>query len=631
LATAELDALDEHGVEIGRGVFEHPSPAFVLVQADRDPLDTVEGRLDAARELLRRKEYGDAASLLNPALLPEDAELALQLSWADLLADARDDSASDLVFDRLLAAQAGNREVHVAYAKRLFARGHLIRAGEVIEEVADLLPKEAKSHSLLKRIHRLRAILADRESTMPDRNEDCRLLAMKHAIRAYRDRAVAPGKTGRLGRLSLVTGSLGPGGAERQLSRTAAELEKARRAQGHFAGIPIDRPIEVLVRSHGPEQEHDFFLAEVQAAQVDLAQINLMDARAPASFGIEDKELLALLEYLPVKVNFGLRRLVPHFRETAPDVVSIWQDGACLFAGLAAIVAGVPRVQLVIRGLPPQVRRHMFQPEYEEMYRSLAVVPGVEFISNSRAAAQAYAEWLDLPMERFSIVYNGVPRMQPRMEEALGDEWRTFLAQAPADAHIAGGVFRFDTDKRPLHWIRFAARHVRSHPEARFLLVGAGRLYDHAVALAEELGVRDKIFFTGRSANVGYWMKQMDVLILMSRYEGLPNVLIEAQYLGVPVVSTPAGGASECFIEGVTGYILSCADKTDLNEASEKVAALIGRAHDPEIFEPASRDFLDKNFSVHGMLEKFLHLTCGVETDQPPRAPSYWRPSWRFS
>jgi len=100
------------------------------------------------------------------------------------------------------------------------------------------------------------------------------------------------------------------------------------------------------------------------------------------------------------------------------------------------------------------------------------------------------------------------------------------------------------------------------------------------------------------------------VLVLMSSFEGLPNVLIEAQYLGVPVVSTPAGGASECFIEGVTGHVLNCADKTDLDLASEKVSALIGRAHDAAIFEPATRDFLDPNFSVSRMLENFIRVTC---------------------
>jgi len=278
-------------------------------------------------------------------------------------------------------------------------------------------------------------------------------------------------------------------------------------------------------------------------------------------------------------------------------------------------MAGVPRVQLVIRGLPPVIRRHMFQPEYEVMYRALAAVPGVEFISNSKAAARAYATWLDVPLERFAIVYNGVQRMEAHSSEPLDAQWQDFLGATPDADHTIGGVFRFDTDKRPLLWIRFAARYAKAHPNARFLLVGGGRLLDDAIALAESLGVRDRILFVGRSTDVGYWMKHMDVLVLLSSFEGLPNVLIEAQFQGVPVVSTPAGGADECFIEGVTGHILGSADKTDLDEACVKVHALVGRAHNPEIFLPAERDFLDAKFSVPRMLENFVSTSCGIMTE----------------
>jgi glycosyltransferase involved in cell wall biosynthesis len=200
-------------------------------------------------------------------------------------------------------------------------------------------------------------------------------------------------------------------------------------------------------------------------------------------------------------------------------------------------------------------------------------------------------------------------------DEGLDAQWEAFLAATPAADHTVGGVFRFDTDKRPLMWIRFAARYARAHPNARFLLVGGGRLLDDAIALAESLGVRDRILFVGRSTEVGYWMKRMDVLVLMSSFEGLPNVLIEAQFLGVPVVSTPAGGAAECFIEGVTGHILGSAEKTDLDEACVKVQALLGRAHDPAIFEPATRDFLDAKFSVPRMLENFVSTSCGIVTE----------------
>jgi len=572
-------------------------------------------RLECALNLIAEGDFKAAAEQLDPAFLDPASDIAFQLAWAGSLIGARAPELSDQVFERLLCANPGNREITVAYSKRLHARGLLRRAHEVLHDVADALAQDSRALQLYRRMARLKALIEEADGDEISADEDARLRALRLAISAYAGRPLREMPQDRIGRISLVTGSLGPGGAERQLTRTAAELEKMRRSASRVGRFVIERPVEVVVRSHQPSGQHDFFLEDLRSAAVDLYEINVMPQARVTDLGIEDKNLLALLDFLPPKVNFGVRRLVAHFRKSQPDVVSIWQDGACLFAGLAAVIADVPRIQLVIRGLPPVIRRHMFQPEYEVMYRALAAVPGIEFISNSKAAARAYAAWLDLPIERFAIVYNGVQRMECRGSDGLDAKWRAFLAATPGGDQTIGGVFRFDTDKRPLLWIRFAARYAKAFPNARFLLVGGGRLLDDAIALAISLGVRDRILFVGRSTEVGYWMKQMDVLVLLSSFEGLPNVLIEAQFLGVPVVSTPAGGAAECFIEGVTGHILGSAEKTDLDEACAKVRALVGRAHKPEIFEPAERYFLDHKFSVPRMLENFVSTSCGIVTE----------------
>src|SRR4029078_1718468 len=113
--------------------------------------------------------------------------------------------------------------------------------------------------------------------------------------------------------------------------------------------------------------------------------------------------------------------------------------------------------------------------------------------------------------------------------------------------------------------------YLRKHPKTRFLLVGDGRLLPKAQELAEELGIANRILFTRRSTRVGFWMSKMDVFVLLSRYEGLPNVLIEAQYMGVRVVTTPAGGPAKCLIDGVTGHVLDCAENPDFDMMIEKV------------------------------------------------------------
>src|SRR6185436_17278763 len=67
-------------------------------------------------------------------------------------------------------------------------------------------------------------------------------------------------------------------------------------------------------------------------------------------------------------------------------------------------------------------------------------------------------------------------------------------------------------------------------------------------------------------ANIGAWFKAMNVILLASRHEGLPNVLLEAQSLGVPVVAPDVGGMSEVVEHGVTGWVIPNADASALAE-----------------------------------------------------------------
>lgn len=562
---------------------------------------------------IKSKAFDLAVEMIDAHDFGEDLDELGLLGKAELLYSARRHDRAMEIFDRLVEQFPDRRDIRVNYAKRLFADGYLQRTYSLLLPIGLTFSEGSKGLALWDQVRALHELLIRLEGSPISVDEDARLLAMKHAILHFRHRGIRKPSARGLGRLSLITGSLGPGGAERQLTRLAIQLERARKAGNRVDGVELTRPVEILVRSHGPEKQNDFFLRDVIEEGVELHQLNLVKPVSAKSLGIVDADLLTLLDFLPPSVNYGVKRLAPHLVESECDTASVWQDGACLFAGLAALVAGVPHVQLCIRGLPPSMRRHMFRPEYEPMYRAMAEVPGVTFLSNSRAAARAYSEWLDIPLDRFTIVYNGVPKAPAVPKDADEANWQAFVDATPDATRTIGGVFRFDTDKQPNVWIRFAARYLRDHPDTRMLLVGGGRLLQGAQELAHELGIADRILFTDRSNSVPFWMSKMDVLLLLSRFEGLPNVLIEAQYMGVRVVTTPAGGAPECLIEGTTGHVLECCEKPCLDNIVRCAKDLADKSSDTELFaeDGPGRRFLDENFSVPQMLANFVQ--CAVQ------------------
>jgi hypothetical protein len=90
--------------------------------------------------------------------------------------------------------------------------------------------------------------------------------------------------------------------------------------------------------------------------------------------------------------------------------------------------------------------------------------------------------------------------------------------------------------------------------------------------------------------------------------------------MGVRVVTTPAGGAAECLLEDVTGHVLECAEKPDLDRAVELAHDLATRGPDRELFSAGGlgHQFLEERFSIPHMLAQFVTCTKrGYGSDMP--------------
>src|SRR5262249_45052247 len=132
--------------------------------------------------------------------------------------------------------------------------------------------------------------------------------------------------------------------------------------------------------------------------------------------------------------------------------------------------------------------------------------------------------------------------------------------------------------------------------------VGEGPLCHSSKELADRPGMADRFLFTGRSSRVGYWLSRMSALLLLSRHEGMPNVLIEAQSVGVPVVSTPAGGAAETFSDE-TGSLLPSAEFVDpIQVADALMRWKLDRAARSDVSRKAI-EWCKSRFSLEAMIE----------------------------
>jgi glycosyltransferase involved in cell wall biosynthesis len=115
---------------------------------------------------------------------------------------------------------------------------------------------------------------------------------------------------------------------------------------------------------------------------------------------------------------------------------------------------------------------------------------------------------------------------------------------------------RFVEDKDPDLWLAVAAEISKARPEVHFLVAGYGKLLDRMMHRIDVLGLRDRVFLPGAVTEPEKIYAALDVVLLTSLTEGLPNVVIEAQAAGRPVVAADVGGISEAMIDGRTGRLV---------------------------------------------------------------------------
>ncbi len=94
-------------------------------------------------------------------------------------------------------------------------------------------------------------------------------------------------------------------------------------------------------------------------------------------------------------------------------------------------------------------------------------------------------------------------------------------------------------------------------PRLHLTLLGEGPLRNDLKRLAQEKGVAHQIRFAGFQKNPYPFFAQADAFVLSSRFEGLPNVVLEALACGTPVIATPAPGGVKEILEGVEGCVVA--------------------------------------------------------------------------
>ena len=129
------------------------------------------------------------------------------------------------------------------------------------------------------------------------------------------------------------------------------------------------------------------------------------------------KRLRQAISWMPSDVQEEILRFAAEFATLKPSVVHAWQDSSGIAASYAARMIGVPRVMISTRNVRP-TNFVWYRPYMYHAHGEIARCSDVVMINNSEAGAADYAQWLDIPSDRFVVKRNGldtetIDRSQP--------------------------------------------------------------------------------------------------------------------------------------------------------------------------------------------------------------------------
>jgi glycosyltransferase involved in cell wall biosynthesis len=361
-------------------------------------------------------------------------------------------------------------------------------------------------------------------------------------------------------RLLLVTDEMEVGGTQRQIVTIARALDR--------------RVFDVTVLYF---RARSFLVDELEAAGIAVELI-------PKKTRVDPAFVAALRRFLA---------------EDRFDVLHCFSFTAEFWSMLAraSIPARVrPALVTSIRG------KYEWYSRAHWLLKRLATAQSDAVVANARAGAEYAARRMGWPIERITIIYNGVPLVPP--VEAVRAGTREALGLVPADFALlfAGRL----VDHKDLPTLLRAARQLADDGVALTLLIaGDGPLRSAVEHQIATLALGERVTLLGERSDIGPLMAAADALVLPSVREGLSNVILEAMATGLPVVASRAGGNIELIEDGVDGLLFDVGDPARL---ARNVAQLAADAALRMRLAQAARFKVATKFSVPAMVERLSAL-----------------------
>lgn len=291
------------------------------------------------------------------------------------------------------------------------------------------------------------------------------------------------------------------------------------------------------------------------------------------------------------KYDIGaLPRLVRLVREGDYDIVHVHLFPASCFAALAS--GWVRKPKWIFTEHNVWNRRRQYLPL--KLLDTVVYSRFVKIVAVSDAVARALIEWLPHLRPRLVTIPNGVPVsavVDIRSRRDRGEELRLLFA---------GSL----THKKGIDLLIEAISQLQ-HRNLQLVIAGEGsqRSMLEELVVSGQLG--RQVSFVGPRDDLPDFMEWADCLIVPSRWEGLPMVILEAMSVGLPVIATSVGGIPEVIEDGVNGWLVEPGNVCSL---AERLQAVLEQPEALRAVGALARQRIIGEYSIQVMAERHKAL-----------------------
>ncbi len=302
------------------------------------------------------------------------------------------------------------------------------------------------------------------------------------------------------------------------------------------------------------------------------------------------------IKVCPLKMRhaFDLKAMLKVFTFLKENKIQIVHTHSSIDSWVVGVAAKLYGKALILR------TRHVETPISSNFpYRYLCHA----LITTGENIRDIFIDNYKLPKDRVISIPTGVD-LEFFSPDVSGESVRRGLGigkDAPLLGHV--GIFRGKKGHR--FFLEACCIIKESFPHACFLIVGEGPIEKHIREWVKELSLENEVIFTGFRDDINEVIASLDVLVMSSVAEGVPQVISQALAMEKGVVASAIGGIPELIRDGLTGLLVSPEDSRAIAEACLKL--LKDKALSLRMGQ-AGRKLVKEKFSLETMLDKIESL-----------------------